>query len=132
MKFDAAGTALWLMGQKSSIAGLFTQGDAKADVELVSILASELARNGEPEGIFAAIWLLTEGVPEAHRAAVNEGDGAAQTAMALMSTKEEKTASAILDWLEKAKPPITVYACLNANPALPEAIRQRAKKIAGG
>jgi hypothetical protein len=129
LKLDPKGIAKWFLGQKSAVASLFTQGDPKEDIDLINVLASELANNGGAEGLAAALFLLKEATPEAHRAALVNMEGAEDIALALMAVSDEKTANAILDWLEIVKPKTTTLGCLNVNPALSDAIKERALKL---
>jgi hypothetical protein len=120
----------WIKGQSAAVRRLFEEGDAGDDVDLIGLLAYVLARDGGEPGAEAAIWLLEQATPEAHRTAVADSQGARDMAMLLRITSDEKAASVILGWLERATPPIATVAALNVNAELSPTVRERADAIA--
>ncbi|RYG23151.1 hypothetical protein EON82_14905 [bacterium] len=126
LRQNTAGTIEWFRSSASDVAAVFGQGSPKEEAELIGLLAATLAEEGGDEGLKTALWLITQAVPEANRAAVVESGGARRLSGLLSSPIDAANAILILDWIAAAKPTYAGFTASNLHPDLPAEVQSKA------
>lgn len=131
MKNDRAGTLKFVRSAAKAMAAHFEGRDPMGAAEGVANLAASLSRHGD-DALAAALDLFADKALAPYVGPISEQPSFGALLAALAETEDAAIAGRLLDFAEKHPGASTTVACLNVNPTLPQAVRDRAAKIAKG
>ncbi|MCW5938346.1 MAG: hypothetical protein KF884_07655 [Fimbriimonadaceae bacterium] len=130
LQHQQAATLKFVRSAGKALAEHFKEGKPEDAAAGAMALVAALAKHGGDEGTSAALELLGDKALEPYRGALMADNRAGMLFGCLTRTSDAGLAGKLLD-LAEAHPSVSAaWACLNVDPALPEAVRTRAEKLA--
>jgi hypothetical protein len=124
-------TLRFVRSSGKALAAHFKDEDPAEAAATVMGLAAAVSSLGGDAGTAAVLDMLADKALAPHAAALASSPASGSFLAALARTTDPALAGRLLDFVEAQKPAGRTVACLNANPALPEAVRLRAASLAG-
>jgi hypothetical protein len=130
LEHQRTATLKFVRSAGKALAENFKEGKPEDAAAGVMALVGALATHGGDEGATAGLDLIGDKSLAPFRGLLMADSGAGALFVALVRTTDTGLAERLLDLAEAHPLASAAWACLNINPALPEAVRTRAGKLA--